>query len=58
VENKMNTLIGRIKLHGFLAWWLWRSYYLTNLPIPKKKLIIMGDWTSDLLFKPDVSQVL
>ena len=54
----MNTLIGRIKLHGFLAWWLWRSYYLTNLPIPKKKLKIMGDWTSDLLFKPDVSQVL
>ena len=50
-------LFGRIKLHGFLAWWLWRSYYLANLPTPKKKLKVMGDWTSDLLFKPDVSQV-
>jgi NADH:quinone reductase (non-electrogenic) len=50
-------LFGRIKLHGFLAWWLWRSYYLANLPTAKKKLKVMGDWTSDLLFKPDVSQV-
>jgi NADH dehydrogenase len=50
-------LFGRIRLHGFLAWWLWRSYYLANLPTAKKKLKVMGDWTSDLLFKPDVSQV-
>jgi NADH:ubiquinone reductase (H+-translocating) len=50
-------LFGRIKLHGFLAWWLWRSYYLANLPTAKKKLKVMGDWTSDLLFKSDVSQV-
>jgi NADH dehydrogenase len=50
-------LFGRIKLHGFVAWWLWRSYYLANLPTAKKKLKVMGDWTSDLLFKPDVSQV-
>ena len=50
-------LFGRIKLHGFLAWWLWRSYYLANLPTAKKKLKVMGDWTSDLLFKPDVSQL-
>ncbi len=50
-------LFGRIKLHGFLAWWLWRSYYLANLPTVKKKLKVMGDWTFDALFKPDVSQV-
>jgi NADH:ubiquinone reductase (H+-translocating) len=50
-------LFGKIKLHGFLAWWLWRSYYLVNLPTVKKKLKVMGDWTSDILFKPDVSQV-
>ncbi len=50
-------LFGRIKLHGILAWWLWRSYYLANLPTAKKKLKVMGDWTSDILFKPDVSQV-
>jgi len=50
-------LFGRIKLHGFLAWWLWRSYYLANLPTAKKKLKVMSYWTSDLLFKPDVSHV-
>jgi NADH dehydrogenase len=50
-------LFGRIKLHGILAWWLWRTYYLASLPTAKKKLKVMGDWTSDLLFKPDVSQV-
>ena len=50
-------LFGKIKLHGFLAWWLWRTYYLANLPTIKKKLKVIGDWTSDLIFKPDVSQV-
>ena len=50
-------LFGKIKLHGFLAWWLWRTYYLANLPTIKKKLKVVGDWTSDVLFKPDVSQV-
>lgn len=50
-------LFGKIKLHGFLAWWLWRTYYLANLPTVKKKLKVIGDWTSDVLFKPDVSQV-
>jgi NADH:ubiquinone reductase (H+-translocating) len=40
-----------------LAWWLWRSYYLANLPTAKKKLKVMDDWTSDMLFKPDVSQL-
>jgi NADH dehydrogenase len=50
-------LFGKIKLHGFLAWWLWRTYYLANLPTIKKKLKVIGDWTSDALFKPDVSQV-
>jgi len=50
-------LFDKIKLHGFLAWWLWRSYYLANLPTMKKKIKVMGDWTTDVLFKPDVSQV-
>ncbi|PWU80056.1 MAG: 6-phosphogluconate dehydrogenase [Candidatus Nitrosopolaris wilkensis] len=50
-------LFGRIKLHGFLAWWMWRTYYLANLPTGKKKLKVMGDWTSDLFFKPDVAMI-
>jgi NADH:ubiquinone reductase (H+-translocating) len=45
------------KIHGFTAWWLWRTFYLSNLPTIKKKLKVMGDWTADLLFTPDVAMV-
>jgi hypothetical protein len=31
--------------------------YLLNLPTTKKKLKVMGDWTSDLLFRPDVAMI-
>ena len=50
-------LFDKIKLHGFLAWWLWRTYYLINLPTTKKKIKVIGDWTFDFIFKPDVSQI-
>ena len=50
------TILGT-KIHGFAAWWLWRTYYLGNLPTIKKKLKVMGDWTSDLVFKPDVAMI-
>ncbi|MFZ0511404.1 MAG: hypothetical protein WAM14_07355 [Candidatus Nitrosopolaris sp.] len=36
---------------------MWRTYYLANLPTSKKKLKVMGDWTSDLFFKPDVAMI-
>ena len=50
------TILG-FKLHGFAAWWLWRTYYLGSLPTIKKKLRVMGDWTSDLISKPDVAMI-
>jgi len=50
------TVFG-LKIHGFAAWWLWRTYYLAKLPTAKKKLKVMGDWTSDLIFKPDVAMI-
>jgi NADH:ubiquinone reductase (H+-translocating) len=50
-------LYGRIKLHGFVAWWLWRMYYLSSLPTVSKKLKVMVDWTIDFLFKPDVAMI-
>jgi NADH:ubiquinone reductase (H+-translocating) len=50
-------LFNRFKLHGFLAWWLWRTYYLANLPTARKKLKVLGDWISDFTFKPDVSMI-
>ena len=50
------TLFG-IRLHGFVAWWIWRTYYLSNLPTIKKKLKVMGDWTMDLVYTPDVAMI-
>jgi NADH:quinone reductase (non-electrogenic) len=50
------TLFG-LKVRGFAAWWLWRTYYLAQLPTTKKKLKVMDDWTTDLIFKPDVAMI-
>ena len=50
-------LFGKIKLHGFFAWWLWGTYYLTKLPTYNKKLKVLGDWTFDFIFSPDTSQI-
>lgn len=42
---------------GFVAWWLWRTIYLSKLPRFEKKLRVMLDWTLDLLFSKDLVQI-
>ena len=42
---------------GFLAWWLWRTIYLSKLPGFDKKVRVAFDWTLDLLFQKDVCAV-
>ena len=46
------------KFSGFLAWWLWRTIYLSKLPRFEKKLRVMLDWTLDLIFKKDLVQFM
>src|SRR5207249_8731300 len=41
---------------GFVAWWLWRTIYLSKLPRFEKKLRVALDWTLDLLFTKDLVQ--
>lgn len=41
---------------GFIAWWLWRSIYLSKLPRFEKKVRVALDWTLDLLFSKDLVQ--
>jgi NADH dehydrogenase len=43
---------------GFLAWWLWRTIYLSKLPGFEKKIRVALDWTLDLLFTKDLVQFL
>jgi NADH dehydrogenase len=43
---------------GFIAWWMWRTIYLSKLPRFEKKLRVALDWTLDLVFSKDLVQYL
>ena len=43
---------------GFIAWWLWRTIYLSKLPRFEKKLRVALDWSLDLVFSKDLVQFL
>lgn len=46
-----------LKLSGFPAWWIWRTYYLLQIPRWDKRLRVMFDWTLDLAFPPELTQL-
>ncbi|MGC1134556.1 MAG: NAD(P)/FAD-dependent oxidoreductase [Nitrososphaeraceae archaeon] len=50
-------VISGYKVHGIVAWWLWRIYYLGNLPSIEKRFRVMLDWGIDILFKRDVTRL-
>jgi NADH dehydrogenase len=45
-----------MKFSGFVAWWLWRTIYLSKLPRFEKKLRVALDWTLDVFFSKDLVQ--
>ncbi len=45
-----------VNFSGFIAWWLWRTIYLSKLPRTEKKVRVAIDWTLDLLFSRDLVQ--
>ena len=47
-----------INFSGFIAWWLWRTIYLSKLPRFEKKLRVAFDWTLDLICSKDLVQFL
>ena len=46
-----------ITWRGFPAWWLARTYHLWMMPGVKRKWRLVADWTVDLLFKRDASEL-
>lgn len=46
-----------LNFSGFLAWWLWRTVYLSKLPRLEKKIRVALDWTLDLFFTKDFARV-
>ena len=55
-RNGVGILLGH-RIQGFPAWWMWRSYYLANLPTIEKKLRVIVDWSIDIFFKRDVTRL-
>ena len=51
------ALVFGIRLTGFAAWWLRRTYYLFQMPRWDRRLRIVLDWTVALFFRPDITKV-
>jgi NADH dehydrogenase len=47
-----------MRFSGFVAWFLWRTVYLSKLPRFAKKLRVAITWSLDLLFAPDIEQLV
>ena len=46
-----------VRLTGFPAWWLRRTYYLFQMPRWDRRLRIVLDWSVALFFRPDITRV-
>jgi NADH:quinone reductase (non-electrogenic) len=51
------ALVFGVRLTGFAAWWIRRTYYLFQMPRWDKRLRIVLDWTVALFFRPDITKV-
>ncbi|MEX0698758.1 MAG: NAD(P)/FAD-dependent oxidoreductase [Acidimicrobiia bacterium] len=55
-RNAVGRVLG-VPVSGFPAWFLWRTYYLWQLPSALRKTRVALDWTLDLLFPPDIAWI-
>jgi NADH dehydrogenase len=46
-----------VRITGFAAWWVRRTYYLFQMPRWDRRLRIVLDWTVALFFRPDITNV-
>ena len=46
-----------VRLTGFAAWWVRRTYYLFQMPRWDRRLRIVLDWSVALFFRPDITRV-
>ncbi len=46
-----------IKIKGFPAWFLHRTYHMTKVPTTRRKVAVVTDWTIAFLFKRDVTSL-
>jgi NADH dehydrogenase len=46
-----------LRLRGFPGWFVTRTYHLYQLPLLTRKLRVVADWTTSLLFRRDVAEL-
>ncbi|MSP92938.1 MAG: cyclic nucleotide-binding domain-containing protein [Myxococcales bacterium] len=46
-----------VELSGFVAWFMWRTIYLSKLPGFVRRVRVALDWTLDLFFPRDITQM-
>jgi NADH dehydrogenase len=46
-----------VKLRGFPAWFLWKTIYMLKLPTLATRVRVVLDWTVELFFERDVSEL-
>jgi NADH:ubiquinone reductase (H+-translocating) len=46
-----------VNFSGFIAWWMWRTIYLSKLPRLEKKVRVVLGWSLDLFFSKDLVQL-
>ena len=49
--------VGRLSFRGFPAWWMARSYHMSQIPGATRKIRAVVDWTVGLPFRRDVAEV-
>lgn len=46
-----------LRFRGLLGWFLTRTYHLYQLPLASRKLRVVTDWTTALLFRRDIAEL-
>lgn len=49
--------LGKLQFRGFVAWWMARTYHMSQIPGVARKVRAVIDWTASLPFPRDTSEV-
>jgi len=49
--------LGAIELRGLPAWFLWRAFYLSQMPTFTRKLRIFVEWTWGMFFATETTHL-
>jgi len=55
-KDGVALLLGH-EIKGFLAWLIWKQYYLSTLPTNEKKIRVGIDWFIDMFFPRDITRL-